>query len=63
MSSYTPFVAFVMAMFLTPSVTALLGTRAWWPGHQNRRGHGSHGDQAAGVGLPSGLDAARGARA
>ena len=28
--------AFVMAMFLTPSVTALLGARAWWPGHQNR---------------------------
>lgn len=24
--------AFVMAMFLTPSVTALLGRRAWWPG-------------------------------
>jgi putative drug exporter of the RND superfamily len=28
--------AFVMAMFLTPSVTALLGSRAWWPGHQSR---------------------------
>ncbi len=26
--------AFVMAMFLTPSVTALIGHRAWWPGHQ-----------------------------
>ncbi|MGH8981024.1 MAG: MMPL family transporter [Acidimicrobiales bacterium] len=25
--------AFVMAMFLTPSVTALIGRRAWWPGH------------------------------
>ena len=24
--------AFVMAMFLTPAVTALLGARAWWPG-------------------------------
>jgi RND superfamily putative drug exporter len=54
--------AFVMAMFLTPSVTALLGTRAWWPGHQNRGRHGSHGDPAAGDGLPNGLDAARGAR-
>jgi RND superfamily putative drug exporter len=32
--------AFVMAMFLTPAVTALLGTRAWWPGHQDRSGHG-----------------------
>ncbi len=26
--------AFVMAMFLTPSVTSLLGDRAWWPGHK-----------------------------
>jgi len=25
--------AFVMAMFLVPSVTALLGHLAWWPGH------------------------------
>ena len=25
--------AFVMAMFFTPSLTALIGTRAWWPGH------------------------------
>jgi putative drug exporter of the RND superfamily len=25
--------AFVMAMFFTPAVTALLGRRAWWPGH------------------------------
>ncbi len=28
--------AFVMAMFLTPSVTALVGERAWWPGHRQR---------------------------
>jgi putative drug exporter of the RND superfamily len=41
--------AFVMAMFLTPSVTALLGSRAWWPGHQNRDGQGGHGDHAAGL--------------
>jgi putative drug exporter of the RND superfamily len=26
--------AFVMAMFLTPSVTALIGDRAWWPGRK-----------------------------
>ncbi|MDA8268820.1 MAG: MMPL family transporter [Actinomycetota bacterium] len=26
--------AFVMAMFLTPALTALIGHRAWWPGHQ-----------------------------
>ncbi|SEG46115.1 putative drug exporter of the RND superfamily [Thermomonospora echinospora] len=25
--------AFVMAIFLVPAVTALLGHRAWWPGH------------------------------
>jgi putative drug exporter of the RND superfamily len=26
-------VAFVMAMFLTPGLTALMGHAAWWPGH------------------------------
>ena len=25
--------AFVMAMFFTPAITALIGHRAWWPGH------------------------------
>ncbi|MFI1914963.1 MMPL family transporter [Nocardia sp. NPDC020380] len=25
--------AFVMAMFFTPAVTALIGRKAWWPGH------------------------------
>ena len=30
--------AFVMALFFSPSITALIGRRAWWPGH---------GDQAA----------------
>ncbi len=29
-------VAFVMAMFLTPALTALIGHKAWWPGHQDR---------------------------
>lgn len=29
--------AFVMAMFLTPSATALIGHKAWWPGHQIRQ--------------------------
>ncbi|MFJ8626009.1 MMPL family transporter [Kitasatospora sp. NPDC093550] len=37
--------AFVMAMFFTPALTALLGHRAWWPGHADEapsgRGHGS----------------------
>ena len=28
--------AFVMAMFFAPSVTALVGHRAWWPGHADR---------------------------
>jgi RND superfamily putative drug exporter len=30
--------AFVMAMFFTPSLTALIGRRAWWPGHADQ-GH------------------------
>lgn len=36
--------AFVMAMFLTPSITALIGHRAWWPGHgdQLAKGHSPH---------------------
>jgi len=29
--------AFVMAMFFSPSLTALVGHRAWWPGHQGDR--------------------------
>ncbi|KRF17632.1 hypothetical protein ASG90_04480 [Nocardioides sp. Soil797] len=29
-------VAFVMAIFLTPALTALIGHRAWWPGHQDQ---------------------------
>ena len=28
--------AFVMAMFLTPSLTALIGHLAWWPGHRDQ---------------------------
>jgi putative drug exporter of the RND superfamily len=36
--------AFVMSMFLVPSVTALLGHKAWWPGH---------GDSADGAAKPS----------
>ena len=28
--------AFVMAMFFTPSLTALIGHAAWWPGHADR---------------------------
>jgi RND superfamily putative drug exporter len=28
--------AFVMAMLFSPSLTALIGRRAWWPGHADR---------------------------
>ncbi|WP_371516510.1 MMPL family transporter [Kitasatospora sp. NBC_01300] len=37
--------AFVMAMFFTPALTALIGNRAWWPGHgaDPEHGHGGHG--------------------
>jgi len=28
--------AFVMSMFFSPSLTALIGNRAWWPGHSAR---------------------------
>src|ERR1700744_6714565 len=28
--------AFVMAMFFSPSITALIGNRVWWPGHADR---------------------------
>jgi RND superfamily putative drug exporter len=27
------FAAFVLAMFFTPALTALIGYAAWWPGH------------------------------
>lgn len=35
--------AFVMSMFFTPALTALIGHAAWWPGHgdEKRPGHGS----------------------
>jgi putative drug exporter of the RND superfamily len=29
--------AFVMAMFFTPAITALIGRGAWWPGHGDAR--------------------------
>ena len=28
--------AFVISVFLVPAVTALIGTRAWWPGRVER---------------------------
>jgi RND superfamily putative drug exporter len=35
-SSGIAIAAFVMAMFFSPGITALLGSRAWWPGHGDR---------------------------
>ncbi|MFF4838344.1 MMPL family transporter [Streptomyces sp. NPDC001315] len=35
-SSGIAIAAFVMAMFFTPSLTALIGHAAWWPGHGDR---------------------------
>ncbi|MDQ0771711.1 putative membrane protein YdfJ with MMPL/SSD domain [Streptomyces aurantiacus] len=36
--------SFVMALFFTPSLTALIGHAAWWPGHGARgTGHGARG--------------------
>jgi len=31
--------AFVMAMFFTPALTALIGHTAWWPGHEDEKVH------------------------
>jgi RND superfamily putative drug exporter len=50
--------AFVMAMFFTPSLTALIGHAAWWPGHADRvvepagagAGSGGSGPVSAGQG-------------
>ncbi|AKU15826.1 MMPL family transporter [Luteipulveratus mongoliensis] len=33
--------AFIMAMFFTPALTALLGHAAWWPGHGDAKRGGS----------------------
>jgi RND superfamily putative drug exporter len=41
------FAAFVMAMLLVPALTALLGSRAWWPGH------GDAPKPGAGEGVPA----------
>jgi RND superfamily putative drug exporter len=36
--------AFVMAMFFTPSLTAILGHTAWWPGHSDEKAPAVSGD-------------------
>jgi RND superfamily putative drug exporter len=49
--------AFVMAMFFTPSLTALIGHAAWWPGHGDRGetspGTGAHAPGAVSDGETS----------
>jgi RND superfamily putative drug exporter len=45
--------AFVMAMFFTPSLTALVGRAAWWPGRQGRTAIAPRG----GAGSAGGVDA------
>ncbi|WP_308166528.1 MMPL family transporter [Actinomadura sp. NEAU-AAG7] len=39
--------AFVMSTFLVPGITALLGHRAWWPGHGDEPKKGSQGPDPA----------------
>ncbi|MFB7470940.1 MMPL family transporter [Kitasatospora sp. NPDC056184] len=48
--------AFVMAMFFTPALTALVGKAAWWPGHGGDAvgGRGGHGGPAAAPASPYG---------
>ncbi|MFB4298796.1 MMPL family transporter [Actinomadura sp. NTSP31] len=41
--------AFVMALFFTPAVTALIGHAAWWPGHADAPARGPE-SEAAGAG-------------
>jgi putative drug exporter of the RND superfamily len=41
--------AFVISVFLVPAVTALIGTRAWWPGRVDRRDPGGPATGAATV--------------
>ena len=39
--------AFVMAMFFSPSLTTLIGRRAWWPGHAGRNERGRQRTRSA----------------
>jgi RND superfamily putative drug exporter len=40
--------AFVMSMFFTPSLTALIGHAAWWPGHGDEKREEKLSDEHAG---------------
>ncbi|WP_327112489.1 MMPL family transporter [Nocardia sp. NBC_01730] len=42
--------AFVMAMFFTPALTAMIGHKAWWPGHGDRKPGGSESGGPRGAG-------------
>ncbi|MEU5595078.1 MMPL family transporter [Streptomyces sp. NPDC020298] len=42
--------AFVMAMFFTPSLTALIGHAAWWPGHGDRAEEGAAAAASGSIG-------------
>jgi RND superfamily putative drug exporter len=44
--------AFVMAMFFMPSLTALIGRRAWWPGHTDRPGRSAEAPARASQAAP-----------
>ena len=37
--------AFVMSMFFTPALTALIGHAAWWPGHGDVKSSDHHADE------------------
>jgi RND superfamily putative drug exporter len=43
--------AFVMAMFFTPAVTALVGRAAWWPGRGGGSGGGDRGREEVAAGV------------
>lgn len=45
--------AFVMAMFLTPGLTAIIGHAAWWPGHQDRQPPQEHSEEPERSQVPS----------
>ncbi|MET9606998.1 MMPL family transporter [Streptomyces sp. NPDC006512] len=53
--------AFVMALLLVPTLTSLLGARAWWPGHRNTLPATGGQGGAAGTG-PGGSAAGDGSR-
>ncbi|WP_051021513.1 MMPL family transporter, partial [Nocardia araoensis] len=46
--------AFVMAMFFTPALTALIGHKAWWPGHGDEKPGGSGSESREAVGTSVG---------